>query len=785
MNPTKLTPALAIFAAAVLMLAAPTGAVTLGTPDEPFDGNDVVLAPYDGPNGEYASVGDDGELSVDLSTTGVNNDGETTVERVFVVENRGDETARVWVTHDATESVVLYESITNGGVRTASEIDQRAIQGASNNVTLDAGEHIVASVYVDTRSDDVATGDTLLNEITLHVRQSDDSSDDDDSAAGDDGEGSDDGEGGDDGQTGDDGPAGDDGEAGEDIEVGPDGIGAALDTTGTIDEESETDTAVDDTADASGEDGSGDDTADASGDDDSTAEDEGFTVEELNPDDIPENVGTGSEESDGDPVSDSEQSDVDLDSDSEQSSAGSDSEQSGADSNSDSGSDSRAQPDAVITDADTTESGSNDGAIAVEGTDKVTTTDESVTLDGHQSKIKRTSGVETDRRIVRAADITPPAGQEGQSGTVRMAVSRDRLQTTPENAQMGHLTEDGWELLETEVVARNDDTVVYEAETSSFSPFAVFDGPDVTYEWTLPDGSTVEGPDVRSSFSEPGFYNVTLTVTDGLGNTDTAEYRILVNDEPDVTIETDGPVTAGQETTLRANVTDDVGNVTVTWQLPNGQEVEGRTVNHTFTNGTFDVSVTAEDEFGATGTAQTTITTDEETLPVVSAGSFPLLTLLLSTGFLVLVAAMLLWIRRFGLPALLTGITIPTREGKHPRITAFDDPSWDPRRERFEIGQLRVEDAKEDLETVEVGIRTPDGTEVARKTIDFNGTDGYEASSLRLSSASSEYVDPTRKYNARVRAVDAADNEDTAVSTVRFVRAVSSKPTHQYGTSAD
>jgi hypothetical protein len=326
---------------------------------------------------------------------------------------------------------------------------------------------------------------------------------------------------------------------------------------------------------------------------------------------------------------------------------------------------------------------------------------------------------------------------------------------------------------------------VYEAETSSFSPFAVFDGPNVEYEWTLPDGSTVEGPDVRSSFAEPGFYNVTLTVTDALGNTDTAEYRILVNDEPDVTIETDGPVVAGQQTTLRANVTDEVGNVTVTWQLPNGREVEGRTVNHTFTNGTFDVSATAEDEFGKTATARTTIATDSESLLVVSAGSFPLLTLLLSTGFLVLVAAMLLWLRRFGLPALPKWITIPTRDGKHPQITAFEDPSWDPRRGRFEIGQLRVEDVKEDLETVEIGIQTSDGTEVARKTIDFNGTDGYEVSSLLISSASSEYVDPTRKYDARIRAVDAAGNEDTAVSTVRFVRAVRSQPTQQYGVSAD
>lgn len=686
MNPTKLTPALAIVAAAVLMLTAPTGAVSLGgSADEPFDGNEVALAPYDGPNGEYASVGADGKLSVDLSTTGINNNGETTVERTFVIQNRGDDQVRTWVTHDATESVVLYESGTDSGARTESAISERMIQGASNNVTLESGEHIVAGVYVDTRSNNTTVGDTLLSNITLHVRHPDAE------------------------QTGSGG--------GQSAPVVPPAndtsIGAEFDAPDTVTNES----------------GTGEEPTEA----------EEFTIEELDPDSIPEDPNAPSE----------------------------------------------SQPKAVITDADPTLTGSGDANVDRQGVDKVTTTGDPVSLVGYRSTINRTSGVETDRRIVRAADITPPAGQEGRSGTVRMAVPRDRLLATPKDAQMGHLTENGWELLETEVVARNDDTVVYEARTTSFSPFAVFDGPDVTYEWTLPDGSTVEGPDVQSSFSEPGFHNVTLTVTDGLGNTDTAEYRILVNDEPDVTIETDGPVVAGQQTTLRADVTDEVGNVTVTWQLPNGREVEGRTVNHTFTNGTFDVSATAEDEFGARGTAQSTIITGEERLLVVSAGSFPLLTLLLSTGFLVLVAAMLLWLRRFGLPALPDWITVPSREGKHPRIAVLDDPSWDPRRERFEIGRLRVEDAKDDLETVEVGIRTPDGTVVARKTIDFDGTDAYEVSSLLVPNASSEYIDPTRKYDARIRAVDVADNEDTAVSTVRFVRAVSSKPTQHYGVSAD
>jgi hypothetical protein len=125
-----------------------------------------------------------------------------------------------------------------------------------------------------------------------------------------------------------------------------------------------------------------------------------------------------------------------------------------------------------------------------------------------------------------------------------MEVSRSRLSSAPETVQIGRLTDNGWELLETKVVAQNSETVVYEAQTPGFSIFAAFDGPDVEYEWTLSDGSTVQGPTVQSVFTESGLYTVTLTVTDGLGNTDTAEYRILVKgDSTDSQNETTGPDT--------------------------------------------------------------------------------------------------------------------------------------------------------------------------------------------------------------------------------------------------
>jgi hypothetical protein len=669
-----------LLALALLGLVVPTGAAVTGATDDPFDDNGVVLAPYDGPNGEYASVGADGNLSVDVTDPGVNNNGRTVIRQVFVIENRGDRDARVWLTHDATDSVILYEALSSG-VRTQSVIEQRAIQGAENDRTLTPGEQLVVSIAIDTRSEETSVGDRLLDEISLHARLPETSE-----------------------STG-----------GNETTGGP---GVSEEPTGVEVEPIYPETVVSE-----------------NGTDNGTESEpaESFTVEEMDPETIPDDPNPGS----------------------------------------------KPEPRAVITRADFSEqSAKQTERLRARGVDTLTVVGEEVTLDGTQSTINRTNGVDRERRIVKAVDIQAPPGQEDRPAIVRMEVSRQRLGSTdPSNARIGHLTEKGWELLRTNVVSTNEESVVLAAQTSGFSPFAVFSSPEVTYEWTLPDGTTKQGESCQCSFDEPGIYNVSLKITDALGSTDTTDYRILVNDEPEITIESPERVTANNSTTLRANVTDEVGNVTVTWDLPNGTQAEGRTVNYTFENGSYDVSATAEDEYGANATAETTITVGPAAaggfgvLGIVSSRGVPVISWLVTASLLILVPLVVLRLWRYGLPSLPGWITAPARRRQGPRITAFEDPSWDTHRNEFEISTLRVEDPNGDLETVEISIRTARGTEVARQTVDFGRTDVYEASPVYIPGIPTVDVDPSRKYLVRIRAADTDDNEDTATSVLQFLPA--------------
>ena len=106
--------------------------------------------------------------------------------------------------------------------------------------------------------------------------------------------------------------------------------------------------------------------------------------------------------------------------------------------------------------------------------------------------------------------------------------------------------------------------------------------------------------EVTVAFDEPGLHNATLTVTDAFGRSNNATYRILANDRPDVTIETVGDETPGVPTTLRANVMNEVGNVSVTWLFEDGTRMTVTEVTRRFDAGTHPVRVRVEDEFGAT-----------------------------------------------------------------------------------------------------------------------------------------------------------------------------------------
>lgn len=230
-----------------------------------------------------------------------------------------------------------------------------------------------------------------------------------------------------------------------------------------------------------------------------------------------------------------------------------------------------------------------------------------VTLTGARSHVRTAEAVDSQRRVAAVVDITPSSALRDRAATVQVRIDREEFPgSVPTGARIARLTPQGWQLLPTEVTEADDESVLVEARTDGFSVFTVFAEDQVDYEWTLPDGTTVSGEHLRTTFEEPGVRNVTLTVTDAAGRSDNATRRVIVNDEPSVGIAGASNATAGEVTTLRADVTNEVGNATVTWTLPDGTKSTGRTVTGEFDAGD-QVRVTVEDEFGATGRAETTV----------------------------------------------------------------------------------------------------------------------------------------------------------------------------------
>jgi hypothetical protein len=236
---------------------------------------------------------------------------------------------------------------------------------------------------------------------------------------------------------------------------------------------------------------------------------------------------------------------------------------------------------------------------------------------------------------------------------------------------------------------------------------------------------------------------------------------LLVNDRPSVGIEVPENATAGEPTTLRADVTDEVGNVTVTWQFADGSTATGPTVTRSLADGEL-VEVTATDEFGATGRAERTIAfgavgagASPSFLPYASALDAPV-PVLAGLGTLVVLLATFLLVQSGPSvrPVLrrVAGYTqVLGRSG--PRITALSGASWDPERGRLVISELRIE-ADGLLETVVIVVTDASGREVVRKTIETESGDTYVATPERVRIPGSVEAAPADQFTLRVRAVD-------------------------------
>lgn len=138
------------------------------------------------------------------------------------------------------------------------------------------------------------------------------------------------------------------------------------------------------------------------------------------------------------------------------------------------------------------------------------------------------------------------------------------------------------------------------------------DGTIVSWEWDFDDGSKDTGETVTHTFSEPGFYQVSLTVTDddGATNTTTVQSEIgrasIPPSKPELKLPDDMPLEINSSYSFHV-ISSDADNDDIKFVFDWGDETTFTTdyvsnntkvfVNHSWSNaGRYDVTVTAIDE---------------------------------------------------------------------------------------------------------------------------------------------------------------------------------------------
>ncbi|MFB6227310.1 MAG: hypothetical protein ABEH88_01785 [Halobacteriales archaeon] len=247
--------------------------------------------------------------------------------------------------------------------------------------------------------------------------------------------------------------------------------------------------------------------------------------------------------------------------------------------------------------------------IPAQGIDELVQVGETISLSGSRSRVDTSFAVDVERRLVSLFDVPASEDEEDQPATVRIPIDVDRFNgTDPSNATLARRTGGNWQPLPTVVDESADEgvsgRVILRARTPGFSVFGVFAQAETTYTWEH-QGETIEGRTAEFQFDEPGLHPINLTITDAFGRSNTTTYRVLANDPPSVEIEPQ-EIPANESVRVRADVTNLVGDETITWRFENGSTTTGSEIERTFEQGEV-VNVTVEDQFGAVGTDEVVV----------------------------------------------------------------------------------------------------------------------------------------------------------------------------------
>jgi PKD repeat protein len=128
----------------------------------------------------------------------------------------------------------------------------------------------------------------------------------------------------------------------------------------------------------------------------------------------------------------------------------------------------------------------------------------------------------------------------------------------------------------------------------------------VDYEWDFGDGTSASGSSVTHVYTQPGDYEVTLTVTNSAGLTASTTHKIQIEAAPTAIISAPTTGQVGQPITFdgSGSTTSDNNIVSYAWNFGDGTTANGVSVTHTYSQvGSYQVSLTVTDDQGATATA--------------------------------------------------------------------------------------------------------------------------------------------------------------------------------------
>lgn len=124
-----------------------------------------------------------------------------------------------------------------------------------------------------------------------------------------------------------------------------------------------------------------------------------------------------------------------------------------------------------------------------------------------------------------------------------------------------------------------------------------------TLLWDLGDGTTAATSTVMHTYTQPGSYDVRLTVTTAQGCTTDSLFEdlIIVHPTPDASFTPDTTIGCVGTEVQFTNTSTPAGNYTCTWSFGDGAMGSGSTVQHAYNNpGTYNVMLQVSSAFGCT-----------------------------------------------------------------------------------------------------------------------------------------------------------------------------------------